>query len=143
MLLLGLGASSIAGLAYNCVRVCRKTDHPLVVVFYFPLIGAPTSFLLIFLFQGWVWPTMQDWLLILALGGFTQIAQIALTKALQGDTAANAVIFKYLGVIHAFFIGWFFFNETITFLSTTGIVIVLIGIILFNWKTKTKNSKTY
>ncbi len=141
MLLLGLGASSIAGLAYKCVRVCRKTDHPLVVVFYFPLIGAPVSFLLIFLFQEWVWPSAVDWLLILALGSFTQIAQIALTKALQGDTAANAIVLKYLGVIHAFFIGWFFFSETITLLSTAGIIIVLIGIILFSWKTKSKKLK--
>lgn len=141
MLLLGFGASSIAGLAYNCVRVCRKTDHPLVVVFYFPLIGAPVSFLLIFIFQEWVWPSAVDWLLILALGSFTQIAQIALTKALQGDTAANAIVLKYLGVIHAFFIGWFFFNETITLLSTAGIIVVLTGIILFSWKTKSKKQK--
>ena len=142
MLLLGLGASSIAGLAYNCVRVCRKTDHPLVVVFYFPLIGAPISFLLIFIFQEWIWPKMEDWILIIALGGFTQVAQIALTKALQGDTAANAIVLKYLGVIHAFFIGWFFFDETITLLSTVGIITILIGIILFNWKAKSKKKVT-
>ena len=79
--------------------------------------------------------------MILALGSFTQIAQIALTKALQGDTAANAIVLKYLGVIHAFFIGWFFFNETITLLSTAGIIVVLTGIILFSWKTKSKKQK--
>lgn len=140
MLLLGLGASAIAGLAYNCVRVCRKTDHPLVVVFYFPLLGAPISFLLIFIFQEWIWPSLADWLLILALGGFTQIAQIALTKALQTDTAANAVVLKYLGVIHAFFIGWFFFDENITMISTIGVIIVLLGIILFSWKRKQKEA---
>lgn len=136
LLLLGLGASAIAGLAYNCVRVCRKTDHPLVVVFYFPLLGAPISFLLIFLFQEWIWPSLYDWLLILALGGFTQIAQITLTKALQSDKAANTIVLKYLGVVHAFFIGWFFFDENITIISTTGVIIVLLGIILFSWKRK-------
>jgi drug/metabolite transporter (DMT)-like permease len=94
------------------------------------------SFILIFIFQEWVWPSMQDWLLIIILGGVTQIAQITLTKALQSDTAANAIVLKYLGVIHAFFIGWFFFEETITFVSFIGIVIVLLGIILFSWKQK-------
>jgi drug/metabolite transporter (DMT)-like permease len=109
-----------------------------VVVFYFPLLGAPISFFLIFLFQEWIWPSLFDWLLILLLGGFTQIAQIALTKALQSDTAANAVILKYLGVIHAFFIGWFFFDEKITIISAIGVIIVLLGIILFGWKRKPK-----
>ena len=141
MLLLGFGASSIAGLAYNCVRVCRKTDHPLVVVFYFPLIGAPVAFVLIFLFQEWIWPTTFDWFLIIALGGFTQIAQIALTKALQGDKAANAMVLKYLGVIHAFFIGWFFFDEGITAISAFGVLIVLLGIVLFSWKTQQKKDR--
>ena len=141
MLLLGVGASSIAGLAYNCVRVCRKTDHPLVVVFYFPLIGAPVAFVLIFLFQEWIWPTTFDWFLIIALGGFTQIAQIALTKALQGDKAANAMVLKYLGVIHAFFIGWFFFDEGITAISAFGVLIILLGIVLFSWKTQQKKDR--
>ncbi|MBI35056.1 MAG: EamA family transporter [Flavobacteriales bacterium] len=141
MLLLGFGASSIAGLAYNCVRVCRKTDHPLVVVFYFPLIGAPVAFVLIFLFQEWIWPTTFDWFLIIALGGFTQIAQIALTKALQGDKAANAMVLKYLGVIHAFFIGWFFFDEGITAISAFGVLIILLGIVLFSWKTQQKKDR--
>ena len=141
MLLLGVGASSIAGLAYNCVRVCRKTDHPLVVVFYFPLIGAPVAFVLIFLFQEWIWPTTFDWFLIIALGGFTQVAQIALTKALQGDKAANAMVLKYLGVIHAFFIGWFFFDEGITAISAFGVLIILLGIVLFSWKTQQKKDR--
>lgn len=134
MLLLGLGASSLAGLAYNCVRVCKATDHPLVVVLYFPLVGTPVALGLTLLFQEWIWPSLGDWLIILFLGVFTQVAQITLTKALQGDKAANATVLKYLGVVHAFFIGWFFFGESLTILSALGTGVVLTGIILFGWK---------
>ena len=58
MLLLGLGASAFAGLAYNCVRVCKKTDHHLVVVFYFPFVSTPITLICLFLFQEWLWPNL-------------------------------------------------------------------------------------
>lgn len=136
MLLLGLGASALAGLAYNCVRVCKETDHHLVVVLYFPVIGTPVALLLCLFFQDWFWPNFNELLIILALGVLTQIAQITLTKALQFDKAANATVLKYLGVIHAFLIGWFFFGEGISLLSALGVITVLLGIVLFGWKQK-------
>lgn len=132
MLILGLGASGLTGLAYNCVKVCKKTDHPLVVVFYFPLVGAPIALLLTFLFSNWVWPSLIHWVIILLLGGLTQLAQITLTKALQNDRAANATVLKYLGVVHAFLIGWLYFGEIVSWLSIVGTLIVLVGIVLFS-----------
>ena len=38
-LILGLISAVFAGLAYNCIRKVKDTDHPLVVVLYFPLIA--------------------------------------------------------------------------------------------------------
>ena len=140
MLLLGLGASSFAGLAYTCVRVCKETDHPLVVVFWFPFVSTPISLVLIFLFQNWYWPSNFEWCIILLLGILTQIAQIALTKALQQDKAANAAILKYLGVVHAFLIGWFFFGEGLNLQSALGVLVVLLGIILFGWSKKRRQT---
>jgi drug/metabolite transporter (DMT)-like permease len=138
LLLLGLGASSLAGLAYNCVRVCRTTDHPLVVVLYFPLIGTPVALVLTLLFQEWIWPTAFDWMIIVVLGTLTQVAQITLTKALQSDKAANVTVLKYLGVVHAFIIGWLFFGEQISILSGIGTLVVLMGVVLFSWKRQLK-----
>lgn len=136
MLLLGLGASSLAGLAYTCVRVCKETDHPLVVVFWFPFVSTPIALSLIFLFQEWYWPSSFEWGVILLLGVLTQIAQISLTKALQQDKAANATVLKYLGVVHAFLIGWFFFGEGLNLQSAIGVAIILFGIVLFGWRKK-------
>lgn len=138
MLLLGLGASALAGLAYNCVRVCKETDHHLVVVFYFPFVSTPIALVCLFLFQEWFWPSWWEWGVIILLGALTQVAQITLTKALQFDKAANATILKYLGVVHAFVIGWFFFGERITWQSGLGVVIVLFGIVMFGIKKKVK-----
>lgn len=137
MLLLGLGSSALAGLAYNCVRVCKDTDHPLVVVLYFPLVGTPVAFTVAMLFGGWVWPRGVEWLFILLVGALTQVAQIALTKALQSDKAANVSILKYLGVLHAFIFGLIVFEEQVNFLTAMGAVTVVVGIVLFTlFKTK-------
>ena len=74
------------------------------------------------------------------MGALTQVAQIALTKALQQDKAANATVLKYLGVVHAFWIGWIFFGEGLSLQSAIGVAIVLLGIILFGWRKKLKTT---
>jgi len=132
MLLLGLGSASLSGLAYNCIRICRKTDHSLVAVFYFPLVGTPVALVLTFLFSTWIPPSWEDLGLVIILGVFTQIAQVSMTKALQSDKAANVTVFKYLGVVHAFTIGWLIFGEPISMITVLGIGIILTGIILFS-----------
>lgn len=132
MLLLGLGAAALSGLAYNCVRICKDTDHPLVAVFYFPLVGTPVALCLTFLFSDWITPSLSDFGLVVLLGVCTQVAQVSMTKALQSDKAANVTVFKYLGVVHAFLIGWLFFGESISEISLIGIGVVLTGIILFS-----------
>ena len=91
------------------------------------------------LFRKWIWPTAFDWMIILVLGTLTQVAQIALTKALQSDKAANVSVLKYLGVVHAFIIGWLFFGEQISILSGIGTLVVLMGVVLFSWKRQLKN----
>lgn len=138
MLLLGLGAAALSGLAYNCVRICKDTDHPLVCVFYFPFVGAPVAFLLNLFFDEWIWPSWLDWGLVVVLGVFTQVAQVSMTKALQSDRAANVTVFKYLGVVHAFLIGWLMFGESISLGTILSVSLILFGIIMFSRKKKIK-----
>tara|TARA_B110000211_G_scaffold232813_1_gene297411 strand:- start:1304 stop:2143 length:840 start_codon:yes stop_codon:yes gene_type:complete len=132
MLLLGLGSAALSGLAYNCVRISKETDHPLVAVFYFPFVGTPVALGLTFLLSEWITPSWKDMGLILILGLFTQVAQVSMTKALHSDKAANVAVFKYLGVIHAFVIGWFIFKEPMSLNTIVGIGVILTGIILFS-----------
>ncbi len=41
--LIGIVASILAGLAYNFVRMLSTTEHPLVIIFYFPLVTIPIT----------------------------------------------------------------------------------------------------
>jgi|GEM_PF-5338240 len=37
----GIGSALFAGVAYNFIRRARDTDHPVVVVLYFPMVAIP------------------------------------------------------------------------------------------------------
>jgi len=122
-----LGAISSAA-AYNTIRKIGLREDPLVIVFYFPLItftifGPYTAL-------NWIPPVGIDWLYLILIGIFVQIAQIFMTKAYQADRAANIVHFNYVGVLFALTFGYFLFGETISLLAFLGISLVVTGISL-------------
>ena len=133
-----MASACFSGLAYNCIRLLRRTEDPLVVVFYFPLVATPIMAALSFF--NWVRPQGIDWLYLLILGVITQVAQVYMTKGIQSDVAGNIMTYKYVGVVFAFIYGFFFFEETYSFLSLFGIFLLRSGVILnivFKKKKKT------
>lgn len=125
---IGLFASVFSGLAYTAVRKLKNTDQPISVVLYFPMIATPVmTILCLFSFT---MPQGIEWLFLLLIGIFTQIAQITLTKALHLESPSIIMPFKYLGAIYAFFLGYFVFNERLTFIVNMGIVLILLGVLL-------------
>ncbi|NQV52939.1 MAG: DMT family transporter [Flavobacteriales bacterium] len=130
-LYLGIGVVSalISGVAYNAIMKCRMTDHPLTVVLYFPLIATPIMGVACVTVE-WVTPQGIEWVLLLIMGVFTQIAQVYMTKALHADHSSRIMPFKYFGVLYAIGIGFLFFGEHLPWLSIIGIGLVLLGVIL-------------
>ncbi|MFT5336216.1 MAG: drug/metabolite transporter (DMT)-like permease [Luteibaculaceae bacterium] len=126
-LLLGISSALFSGVAYNAIRQCRETDQPINVVFYFPLVALPIMG--IWCLFDFVIPNQSEWWLIVIMGVFTQIAQIAMTKALQSDTAAVITPLKYIGAIYAIAIGSWIFDEYITLINLIGITLILLGLL--------------
>lgn len=139
MLYLGIGVVSafFSGIAYNAIMKCRDTDHPITIVLYFPMIAMPvmgTACLTV----SWVMPQGIEWLVLLLLGVFTQIAQVYMTKALQIDHSSRVMPFQYFGVIYALGLGYFAFDEKLPEWSLIGIAIVIAAVVL-NTLVKSKN----
>lgn len=126
---LGLGviSSAFSGLAYNAIIRLKPTDEPITIVMYFPLLAIPImSFLCLFEFT---MPKGNEWLMLLAIGIFTQIAQILLTRALHADSTSVIMPFQYLGAIYAFLIGYFVFDEQLSLIVNIGIIAILSGVV--------------
>jgi drug/metabolite transporter (DMT)-like permease len=136
-LLVGVASALMAGLAYNAVIRCSETEHPVVVVMYFPLVSLPiTGTWCLFDF---VMPHDWDWLILLAMGTATQIAQYFATRALSSDAAGKITPWTYFGALFSMGIGYLLFNEPITMLAIVGMVVMVTAVIL-NARLKTKTT---
>jgi len=127
-LTIGVASALAAGAAYNVIRKIQKTEHPLVIVFYFPMITVPTMSIACLFW--WETPQGNDWWFLLASGAATQGAQFYLTKAYQADDASKVSIYTYIGIIYSLLLGYFLFDETFSALAFAGLFTVLSGVLL-------------
>ena len=127
----GLGGAVGSGVAYTLVRKLVITEHPSVIVLYFPLICVPGALLL----GGadFIWPTAAGWWVLLGVGCFTQLGQLALTKAMQLDAASRVTSLSYVQIILAAILGWLAFGEIPTRATLLGGGLILLGAIVSAW----------
>ena len=127
-LLMGISASFFMGLAYNFIRKLKSSEHPLVIIIYFPMVMLPISG--IWSAFVWVQPQEWDWLVLILVGLFTQIAQFLMTKAYQKEELSKVSILTYIGIIYSLAFGFFLFDETYNMITYAGMALVLSGVIL-------------
>lgn len=120
---IALGGAVLSAGAYVTVRRIGTTEHPLVIVFYFPLITVPL--VVPFVLSTWVWPTAWEWIALLGVGVTTQIAQVYLTRGLQLEPAGRATAVGYLQIVFAAIWGAAFFGELPDAWSIAGAVVIL------------------
>jgi drug/metabolite transporter (DMT)-like permease len=127
-LAIGIASAAVAGLAYNAIIKCKDTDHPVVIMIYFPLMSLPVMGLACL--WSWQTPNGWDWLFLLIMGITAQVAQYCTTVALQSDSAAKVAPWNYAGAVLAVINGYIFFNESIGWLSVLGMAIIVFALIL-------------
>lgn len=127
----GLGGALGSGIAYTLVRKLVATEHPSVIVLYFPMVCLPGTLLL----GGgdFIWPTVAGWWVLLGVGCFTQFGQLALTKAMQMDAASRVTSLSYVQIIFAAVLGWLVFGEIPTQATLLGGGLILLGAIVSVW----------
>jgi|SRR5690606_5987186 drug/metabolite transporter (DMT)-like permease len=126
--IIGLSAALFAGIAYNMIARSKGNEHPLVVIFYFPLLTIPVVG--IYTLFDWKTPIGIDWLYLLLIGICTQVAQYYMTLSYQSANLAKVASLNYLGVLYALGFGYIFYQETFNTMSLIGILVILIGVFL-------------
>lgn len=127
-IILGIISSFLSGVAYNAVVRLRNTEEPINIVIYFPMLALPVTG--IWCLFDFTFPKGIEWLLLLLIGVFTQIAQVLMTRALMFGKTGAVVPFQYLGAIYALLSGWFLFDEQLNTIALSGILLILSGVIV-------------
>ena len=127
-LLMGIVAAVASAVAFVTIRTINTQEHPLVIVLYFPLVTLPLTGL--YSVFHWVQPQGWDWLILLGVGVLTQFAQYFMTKSYQVEEVSEVAILRYLSLIYALGFGYVFFQETFSFMSYLGMLLVVVGVVL-------------
>ncbi|RIK91583.1 MAG: EamA/RhaT family transporter [Proteobacteria bacterium] len=104
-----LGGAFFVASAYVGVRQLSATEHPLVIVMYFPMIAAPAS--LPATLRHGVWPAGVEWIALAGVALFAQLGQIWITKGLAHEPAGRATALSYLQIAFAALWGAAIFGE--------------------------------
>ncbi len=115
--------SLFSACAYVTVRKLGRTEHPLVIVFYFTLVTVPAS--IPGALAGLVWPTPWEWVILLGTGLAAQGGQVYLTRGLQLEPAGRATAVGYLQIVFAALWGAFFFAELPDRWTVAGALVIL------------------
>lgn len=121
--LIAVSGALFTAFAYVSVRSLGTSEHPLVIVFYFPLVALPLSLPLVALNP--VLPTPAELLWLVGVGVFTQLGQVYLTRSLTALPAARATAISYVQVLFAGGWGWLLFGESIDSWTIAGAGLVL------------------
>jgi len=123
--IIGVGATACASLAYVTVRELARTEHPLVIVWYFPLIATPL--VVPWAIATWVTPSPTEWLLLLMIGLCTQVGQVFMTMALAIERAARVTSLGYIQVAFAMLWQWGVFASAPTGWTVGGALLIVAG----------------
>jgi drug/metabolite transporter (DMT)-like permease len=136
-LLLGVISAFFSGVAYVAIVKLKPTDSPISIVMYFPMLALPIMG--VWCLFDFVFPQGWEWLILLLIGVFTQMAQILMTKALHVSDTSRIVPFQYLGAIYAILVGWLAFDERLNSILIIGIALIFVSVIanaLLRYKVK-------
>ena len=135
----GIFSAMMSGIAYNAVRKLNVSEHPLVIILYFPMVALPISG--IYSWMNWESPKGYDWFLVLLMGLATQAGQYCMTRAIQLEKLERVTFLNYTGILFALVLGRLFFNDPLDPVSASGILLVASGIFLNLMEKKSKPDK--
>ena len=135
---IAFGGALASSAAYVTVRKLGETEHPVVVVFWFPLIATPILFPFAWM-TGYI-PTWSELGLLFLLGCATQAAQVRMTQGLKLESAARATGMTYLQIVFAFTWGVLLFDEVPTIYTILGALLVVTTVIALA-RTKSENAE--
>jgi len=125
-----LGTGVLYGFYLIVTRKLHNSDHPLLTLLLTGVVGAIIGSIIVP--SVWVYPTINEWYMMFALGFFASLGHLFLILSLKYADASKLAPFGYFEIITNIIIGYYFFNhfpDNWTFLGL--FVIISSGIYIF------------
>ncbi|OOF57256.1 DMT family transporter [Rodentibacter myodis] len=126
--LIGLSGAILAAMAFISLQELNKHNSPKNIVFYFHLIG--TLLLPMFFFPQWKMPDLNEFGLLLLVGGFGLIFQLLLTRAFKYAPANVITPFAFSGVIFSSLFDWLIWQHTPSLYFWIGALVIIVSVSL-------------
>lgn len=133
----GFISAILSGAAYIFITIIGNRESIYTTVFYFSFLSSVSC--IPFFAVNFVMPNLYELFLLILLGLFAALGQIALTSAYNGWEASEVSIYDYSNIIFSSLLGYLFLSEVPDKLSILGGFLILsASLILY---TQQKNSK--
>ena len=126
----GLMIFSTVVLALNLflIKVLSETESSVVITGYTTVLLVPLSLPLAL--QVWVWPTLEQWLLLSVMGVLTGMGVLLFTQALREALTTIAMPLDFLRLVWMSVFGFVFFTERLDGYVIVGGGVVFVGALM-------------
>lgn len=123
----GLLSAILSGAALVAIRVARRTESSWAIFTSFSLFGlmATTPFALF----AWTWPSAAQWLVIIAMGLVSIVAQLLMTHGYKWVDNVTAGVIAQLAVVVATFLGVTILSDPFPPQAAVGTMLTIGGVI--------------
>lgn len=139
-LLLAVWGAIAGSMVFLIMRGLRHSEHPNVVIIYFPMVAGPL--IAPAALSVWEWPSITDWFWLWCVGIATQIGQSSWASAAQLAPAKVTTPFFYIQIVLAFTWGVLFFHEVPKATSIGGTLLIFFGIFISVYSKREGPEKT-
>ncbi len=115
------------GMVFVLIRYLSTREHYLTIINYFMVVSISVS--LCFM-ANWRMPVGIEWWSVIGIGLFGLVGQVTMTQAFRTEETSALAPFKYMELVWALFLGFFFFKETYEWLPFLGILLIIAGMLL-------------
>lgn len=127
-ILILLISAVLSGIAFTSLRALGDKENEYTIIFHYSFISVAIS--IPFLFFNFVISDFKSTLILLSVGIFAAIGQIALTYAYKLAPASEVSIYDYSNIIFSTLLGYFFLQEKPDWLEIAGIIIIIASSII-------------
>lgn len=113
------------------IKVLSRTESAVTITLYASLLQVPFAFAAALFF--WSWPTLNQFLMLLAIAAFGVGAQMSLSQAFREADATVVLPADFTKLLFAGVAGWLFFSEAPGIWIWIGGTVVFGGVFLNAW----------